>query len=996
MPSQISNATAIRASGYKIRCYASFYTGGTPVATGDVTYAPDDTLVVKQDIQIDFDTGAYTAIQRGMDVEFFDSGGARKGRNHIRFGGVITSGSIPVREYGNAKLLLTIGDRYAIYPEYRIHDKLVAANNLFPPDYLPYTDQGSNPPPVACSGGHYAGKLDAGQTYATVLTTGSTSYTVDPDSGGSLTHLWTLPSGVTFAPGSASTDANPTLRATLGEYVVDHAVTDSSNSKTTVQHIVLKVHDPANMPHQILWTPDTATAESGFGGTVEILRGATTQAAIPDGCLCIIWGAETVNGQLVSYRNAASGRSHILCVGIVRRDFQEGAPDGSRRVTFEVISPLQRLKELTSYSKVMEANATPNSWSQVKTLGVKRAIIQLIQFYTTLIEAGFDLIFDSAFIDYLYPAFYLQRSTFYSQMEELAQGVDARTTCDRTGRFNLHTDPRYIPEASRAAITKTWTFAPRDVLSFSLPREQADTVEIMKVSGISGGVSGNAPFFSVTPGTSPGEAAGTPSRERLILNPADPQADVNERAGRFFAAEDAVYQNADGLKWRAFPLTLVLRGVYDFFDFAKEYVDFSENIRNLARDVDLTDFLFCLQSTSVGYDPERGVATTTCVFDVVTNAAPGESYFPPPNESIPSTTLPTFPPIVLPSLFPGTISRAAADMAAICINGIFLTDKFYATFPSWVFDSQPWSGDGTLIEWCPDGYASPAAGWILTDEVLAYYVFETATYTVKHTFSATSAFRSLDASFAEQGFIAVNSYYPSGGGTKVLHSVDNTSFTETTVNSYDGIAGAFIGIYVSSKVAGKIVVSAQTASTTSAAYISLDYGATWGTISPAFQTSYLGYATIFAPFQGNSSDNIYYYPTADLGTGDNDELFRNSTNVSPNIAGSKYTPVPSRRGLDASVANRNRMLVVGERDSGSFVNVGLFLTNDAGASYSVLEQNTALRRCAISGNDPNRGWCWGVGVLKQIDITGSTATLSDRMGNLASLTPGEIIGLAGV
>lgn len=1006
MPSQLANAVPIRASGYKIRCYASFVTGGTPVATGDVTFAPDDTAVVKHDVQIDFDTGAWTDLAYGMEVVFTDAVGNFKGRTHIRYGGSITTGSIPVREYANATLLIEAGDRYAIYDEWRLHDKLVAANSLFPPDNLPYTDQGSNPPPVACSGGHYAGKLDAGQTYATVLMTGSTSYTVDPDSGGSVTHFWTLPTGVTFAPGSANTDANPTLRATLGEYLIDHRVTDASNSKTTTQHVVVKVHDPANMPHQILWTPDTATADSGFGGTVEILRGATTQAAIPDGGLCIIWGAETVNGQVVSYRNASPGRSHILCVGIVRRDLQEGEPDGSRRVTFELVSPLQRLKELTSYSKVMEADATPDAWSQVKTLGVKRAIIQLIQFYTTLIEAGFDFTFDSAFIDYLYPAFYLQRATFYGQMEELAHGVDARATCDRTGRFSIHTDPRYIPEASRAAVTKTWTFAPRDVLGFSFSREQADSVEMMKVSGISGGASGNAPFFSVTPGASPGEAAGTPSRDRLILNPADPQTDINARAGRFFAKEDAVYQNADGLKWRAFPLTLTLRGVYDFFDFSKEYVNFSENIRNLARDVDLTDFLFCLQSTSVGYDYERGTGTTTAVFDVVTNAAPGESYFP-PDESLtyPPYEYPSPQPTAVPSLTnTGILGRGTANLALFDTgaNGYWLlrlADGAVA-FVSLTATGTPMLGN--LIMFIQDAFNT--ANGVIVTTTHAYRILNFDDETVvdlddQYAFRYTTNYRSLQSERGDNGFFVCASHQDDGAVDidRTLNSGATWTLSEQDLGANwvggagDGVAP---GCYVYAGASGKVVVSAFSTSSTGILKQSTDEGNTFSNVGTS--TFIILTNDITAPLQNES---ILYHGAPFNGGGYTGYRLGRTvggvfTDVSPIYGAEPYGPV-QQFGVKVCDSDQRKILLVGQnRDQGT-IKRGVFLSLDACANWRVLvTPDTTVQITGGTITADGTIFLWGNALL-WVSYDGGN-TFLDKSAGLVAGGAGRICNIAGV
>ena len=47
-------------------------------------------------------------------------------------------------------------------------------------------------------------------------------------------------------------------------------------------------------------------------------------------------------------------------MGYVARDTSSGGgEDGSHRLTFEVISPLARMRAITSYSKVMLEDASP-------------------------------------------------------------------------------------------------------------------------------------------------------------------------------------------------------------------------------------------------------------------------------------------------------------------------------------------------------------------------------------------------------------------------------------------------------------------------------------------------------------------------------------------------------------------------------------------------------------------------------------------------------------
>ena len=569
-----------------------------------------------------------------------------KGRSHIRYAGTINAGGIlPIREYNPGQLPLVFGDVFVIREEYRLHDKLVAATAFygeFPPDYLVYSDEGSNPSPIAHSGGAYAALVDDGQSYATVQMTGSTSYTVDPDSGGSVTHLWTLPTGVAFAPGSSSTNANPVLRVDVGEYVVNHAVTDSSNSKTTTQHVAIRIHDAADPPLEIILRRREGTEAAGWAWEVELPNGADLET-LPDGCLCILWARDRMNGAWQAFRNLTPGRAPILGVGYADRDTSSGT-GVQHQLKLEVISPLAKLRQIVSYSKVMTQSAAPDAWSKIKTLGVKRAVVQLLYYYSSLVESGFDLHFDADFIDFLYPELFIQRSTFYDQVLELATAVDARFVCDASGRFELHTAPPFIPLADRAAVTTVITITEDMWLDYEFVRKHNDEINQYKVSGISGGLTSNAAYYALYPGATPGEGINLPIRERLILDSTAPQTDVNERAGRYGALDDLVFVDANNERRRAFEMRLTLWGALDVFDFRKEWVELviTDNLRGIS----MTAFRFWVKAVAVAY--ESGGATITLTLTTETHANAGESYFPPTDPQLPPIEVPSPPPITAP------------------------------------------------------------------------------------------------------------------------------------------------------------------------------------------------------------------------------------------------------------------------------------------------------------------------------------------------------------
>lgn len=651
-PSFVSDATTLRTPGYSDRVAMSVFRGAV-VCSGDVTANPaNDTAVVS----ITVTGGSISDARNGQEVVFYNSNGDFKLRTHLRIGAAITSVLLPIRElsYGTAQIVS--GDTFTVLNEYRLHDRLVAANAQFDPDLQPYSsagDPGLHPAPQCNSGGHWAGQVDDGQPYATVPMTGSFSFTVDPASSGSLTHLWTLPTGVVFQSGSSSSDTDPVLQVDQGSYLVQHDVTDDTNSITSTQYIALQCADLDHPPYQVFLTSPLQADENYVWHYTARLFNDATLTDIPDGSLVVLWTRERINNQWQSIRNATPGRETILAVGYLYADKSTlDAPLNT--VTFDVISPLQRLDEVAGYSKVMEESATPDAWSKIKTLTTSRAMIQLLAYYTTLSLAGFDVLFDATCNNYTYPELYLQRSTPLQQVRELCHGVDARFIADRTGMFNIHTHPKYVPLADRTGITVIFDIAKRDIIHAEFSRSHYNTTELMKTSGFSSGTS-PAPLFSLYPGVAPGEAVNAPTVDRLICAAGSSgQGDLNERTGRYGADIDQVFIDANGAWHRAFTLTLILEPQYDFFDFYLSYITLTLDGSSNLRGVDLSAFHYWVKSTQITYNAQ-GYPQLQVVLQAETSAPSGTSYFPPDTSQnyLPPITVPSLPPLTtLPTTAP--------------------------------------------------------------------------------------------------------------------------------------------------------------------------------------------------------------------------------------------------------------------------------------------------------------------------------------------------------
>lgn len=988
----------MRASGHSIRCYASFIVGAV-VASGDVTYAPTDALVTKQDVQIDFDTGVWTNVRQGMEVVFTDASGNYKGRTHIRYGGVITSTSIPVREYDNAELLLEIGDKYVIYDEWRYHDKLVAANAQFPPDGLPMTTQNLHPDPVVNSGGADACWADDGETYATVPMTGDTTFNTDPDSTQTFLHDWFggVAGGIGFQAGSSASDANPVLEVQAGTRLVYHEAEDDDTGTARVQHVPIRVHTDADPPHEVIITAYEATGEAGWTWAIQVVSGSTDLATIPDGCLCILWGDDRLDGAWQAFRNATPGREHILGVGYAARDTSSG--DGSTGVhqwVLEVVPPIQREKDITSYSKVMEESASPNTWAQLYWLGILRGFIQIDAYYTTRCEAGFDLIVDPDFLDTRYPAHYLPRDNFYNQKLGLAKAADAGYFCDRSGRFELHTELWAVPLADRASITEVLELQEEDILAYEFVREHAIKVEQYKVSGFSGGTALNEPYYSLVPGDSPAEGIDALTLDKLIADESAPQADVNARAGRYYALAEMQFQDAEGLKHDAFDLKLRLRGSYDVFDPAyKEYV--RVRIVNNKRGIDLTQFRFYVIAVRMSFDSLLGTEVIDLTLRMETNAAPGRTFVP-PDESLnyPSVDYPLPPWTPLPSAAQtGVLGRGTASLVILGSD----TNLFYVDLRTGEYELVTLSGlSGTPVAFILNPFQTDQAGIATTTQArFVSDLWDTPTLSTAHSFAYTSAFRTMQSSRCTPGLFVVNSHDVNGAcDIDISLNASTWSLAKADLGTaYPGGGGDTVlpGVFASEHVAGKLYACAYTGSTAATRiYVSTDgAGATWSNLDSNTQSNLSPGLTI--PVQ-STGDTVIYHGGETSGKF---HLYKtvNGTrsDVSPVVSGEWFGPRSSSFAVKTCDIDQNTVLLVGE--SAGTSKFGVFLSRDGAQTWTTLiapDSGVLWRSCNIAGDDRNTFFLWGANGALAVSYDGGATWLDRSYPSVTSALFLNIIG----
>lgn len=1025
MPDQSANIAALRAPGHKARVFFSVFNGAS-VMTADLTAAP---TLPATDLAISVTAGSHTDVVAGMRFEIETSGGSFKGRGRVRFSGTISAANLPIRETSDGAIDIQSGDVVKVYNDFPLSDKLVEATSDFDPDGIAYSDQGSNPPPVACSGGPWAGRIADGGTFATITRTGNTSYTVDPDSASGVTHLWTLPTGVAFQAGSVNTDANPVLEADPGYYIVDHQVTDTDNGKSVTQHVPIRVHDDDDPPIECIVESLEADADGGWALTLRVF-GSVTLTDFHDGALCALWVREHINDSVQSFGAASTGSSHIKMVGYLRREDNDGDAR-QQRLTFDVISPLARLGELLGLSKVMLREASPDAWNELKTLTIKRGIVQIAQFYSTLVESGFDFIFHSTFSDANFPALYLQKGDPLGQMRELADGRDARIICDRTGRFEVQRRLETLANADRAAETTTLTIAKQDIVGRPrISREHWQPLELFRARGFTAGatVAATVPVFSRWPGDAPGLGNETQVQEKLV---ADDVSDHYARTGRRGAAFNQVFVDANGVQRIAPQMDVALWGSYDVFDLYAEWVQFSLTASDNMRGIDPSDFRWLIRNISVEY--QDGTARVNLTLDAETHGEPGTDDTPPADAvtGLDAFALGEFPAF---DFNLDAFDQFNLGAGTVALGGINKDGKFYRCGPtltgrgfdtaSPIFEAidlttlaKPHSLSGTLLAFAVDPFSYQTAsidGWIATSTGI--YTIEdlrsaTPTLTLRHTFANTVTGIVIETSIAQPNWVLAIYYNETATnpGFFAVRSTNGTSFTEAQITAHRRTATGFSTppIYMSINTGGVAYTQVFTSTAnepTNEYQKTTDHGATWTTVPSSelnFNTTDLNLlAGLHFPWHGNASEQIAYQGHVDVvGSDEEVNLYRvngtTRTDITPATGGNNYT-LRRFRGLSTSTADRQKVAVSGVAVlAGPTTSRKQWVSIDSGATWTLINENDDY--FAVHLTDNHRvGYWWGENGA--IGFMSDFATIQDKRGNIPTDFPGiggfaNILGL---
>jgi hypothetical protein len=1017
MPDLQSQATRFRAGGHKFRLFASVLPYDV-VLEGTLSATPTfPALTVAYTVT----AGSHSDVKRDQLVVFFDSGGARKGSLRVA-SGTISAVSLPIAEVAAGTVNLVSGDTFKVFDAYEIRDWLISATSAFLRDSrIALSDNNSNMPPIANCGGLWAGFTDRGQTYATVTFDASVSLVVDPDTTpGDLDYTWDIGDG-SFISGSSSTAAI-TATFPVGFRHITLTVADGSTAKSSVRRVPVWVHDREMTEYPPLSASLANITNNGYQWSVssfELPRGTESSLdTVPDGALVVFWESEFYQNTEVSYGSAIENRSHIKATQYLVRDSIHVDPDTST-VTFEAVSPLAILEQTPALPQLLVRANAPAKWTELKGLTVNRILTFIAYWHSsTLTYFDFHHIFEDEG-ELPYSRLGLENiDSIGAQLKDMAGSVNVDLTCDALGGLRMIRHPDYLPLADRDAKTITYALTTADVMEVDIDRQhRGGGVKFVRGEGIIAGttVAAQKGIFANAPGNAPawyGTGSETLGKQ-IVTN----QAALNVRTALHFAHVNGLYKG-DFVPQGA---RLKLPSGYAVFEPAyRDYVTFtfpaSANKRGVEYDGDTR---WTIEQVDINYDVEAGAKEVTLTLNHENYGEGGVTYIPPKDNA----------PASFPSLdanfdfgqfgftlpLPGGLRAGIQTLAKFHANNTYeITTDFESALPSWVSVDLTalagWPG-GDLIGFEFDAY-SPLAmgtgtavnGWLHTDthQMRITDIFGTPALTGIAANSFTTALRVMrfERGVANWGIVVS---YLSGQGTVADWTTDGINWTTDVIDAnYDttGGHGWQGGIWLNPHTPGYAVSSGFVGTGTGAGMVAtlrrtLDYGATWATLASPATTPGIGLPhTIVVPFTSGASP--IFYPHTSHPSPFDPRLYRNNTDISPQIVGANYGPAQRVRSISVADDNANVMMVCGaDNFQGTATDYAVFLTRNAlsaAPTYTVLYQENTATPTYLQVYAANVSAFYLMGMGGNVAFSAGV-TIESKIGN--SLNTSEVVSIVG-
>jgi len=205
-----------------------------------------------------------------------------------------------------------------------------------------------------------------------------------------------------------------------------------------------------------------------------------------------------------------------------------------------------RLETLPGFPQIVEREASPTSWAQMANAAIDRYLHYLLHWHSTALELA-DYAQSGLDSTYPFPVLGSDGASIYRQVDQRAQAIAHRLTCNSYGQLAVNPDPQLLDHPSdtpviNTPITRTATsqatliISDINQISFTHtrnPRVHWNWGEAIVATATDAADLGElGTVFSRAPGEAPGQGLGEQtSGEQLVID----QDEVNAREGHRYA-----------------------------------------------------------------------------------------------------------------------------------------------------------------------------------------------------------------------------------------------------------------------------------------------------------------------------------------------------------------------------------------------------------------------------------------------------------------------------
>lgn len=348
-------------------------------------------------------------------------------------------------------------------------------------------------------------------------------------------YSWDVGDGTITTGTSASEDIEATFPA--GFRYVHLTVTDSS-TYTGIKHVpVVVVDEDYTDVVRAFEISDHTVTQAGQSMTFRVHE-ALDLDDYPPTTMVIYWEEENIGGTAGSLAAAGpTGREHVKFIGYLDVEstrLTAGEYDVEKGVDLQCVDIGGRLRQMPAFQVVAERATSVSYIYEMEHANIDRLIYLLVRWFSTAAEVA-DFYWSGTLDQWPFLIISAEAGNLYDSIDDRAQAIAHRFTCDKHGRLRVLPDPQLQATAKRTS-TVIEDIDETDWSEINYTYRRGSRYHWQWSSAIQtyqhAGETLVAPLFVVGPGPVPGQgAASIEQGEQLV----DSILDLTVREGHRYA-----------------------------------------------------------------------------------------------------------------------------------------------------------------------------------------------------------------------------------------------------------------------------------------------------------------------------------------------------------------------------------------------------------------------------------------------------------------------------